>query len=183
MFRGILRLRGLTLARLKVLIVDDYAPFRRLVRLILLSRTDLTIVGEASDGLEAIQQAVKLQPDLIVLDLDLPSLNGIQAARRLTDLVPNSTILFISVESSPDVVEEAMRVGTGYVHKIRTSTELLPAIDMVLSGKQFVSKDIGLSTRSLADAPEVPSELDPHPRGIGEALITKSLSTRMKPHS
>jgi DNA-binding NarL/FixJ family response regulator len=146
----------------RVLIVDDYAPFRRVVRLILQSRADLTIVGEASDGLEAVQQAIRLQPDLIVLDLDLPSLNGIQAARRLADLVPNAKTLFISVESSPDVVEEAMRVGVGYVHKIRASTELLPAIDMVLSGKQFVSKDIGLSTRSLAGATEVPSERDPH---------------------
>jgi DNA-binding NarL/FixJ family response regulator len=127
---------------LKVTIVEDYASFRRLVRLILQVRPDLTIVGEASDGVEAVQQAIELQPDLIILDLNLPTLNGIQAARRIVDLVPKAKIIFNTIESSSEVVEEAMKVGAGYVHKTRTSTELLPAIDTVLSGQQFVSKEI-----------------------------------------
>jgi DNA-binding NarL/FixJ family response regulator len=122
--------------------VDDYAPFRRVVRLILQSRTDLALIGEAGDGLDAIREALRLQPDLIVLDLDLPSLNGIQVARRLVDKLPNTKIVFIGVESSAAVVEEAMKVGAGYVHKIRTSAELLPAIDKVLGGGQYLGTDV-----------------------------------------
>ena len=71
-----------------MLVVDDYEPVRRVVRLILQVRDDLQIVGEASDGLEAVQKAKELRPDLILLDIDLPTLNGIQVARRLRDLVP-----------------------------------------------------------------------------------------------
>jgi DNA-binding NarL/FixJ family response regulator len=95
----------------KVLVVDDYEPVRRVVRLILQARDDLQIVGEASDGLEAVQKANELRPDLILLDIDLPRLNGIQAARRLRDLVPRAKVLFLSVESSSEVVREAFNVG------------------------------------------------------------------------
>ena len=106
-------------------------------------RNDLQIVGEASDGLEAVQKAKELRPDLIFLDIDLPTLNGIQVARRLRDLVPRSKVLFISVESSPDVVREALSVGAvGYLNKLRLASELLPAIETVLRGKQFVGSDL-----------------------------------------
>lgn len=128
---------------LRILVVDDYEPFRRAVRLILQVRDDLQIIGEASDGLEAVQTAQNLRPDLILLDIDLPTLNGIQAARRLRDLVPQAKILFLSVESSSDVVREALSSGAvGYIYKLRVASELLPAIDTVLRGKQFVGGDL-----------------------------------------
>jgi DNA-binding NarL/FixJ family response regulator len=126
----------------RILVVDDYEPFRRLVRLTLQLRDDLQIVGEASDGLEAVQKAKVLRPDLILLDIDLPTLNGIQAARQLRDLAPRAQILFLSVESSSDVVGEALKLGAGYVHKLRTQSDLLPAIEMVLGGHRFVSRDL-----------------------------------------
>jgi len=69
------------------------------------------VVGEASDGLEAVQKSEELQPDLIVLDIGLPSLNGIEAARRIRNLAPKSKILFLSQESSADVVQEALNSG------------------------------------------------------------------------
>jgi DNA-binding NarL/FixJ family response regulator len=126
-----------------VLIVDDYEPFRRVVRLILELKENLQIVGEASDGLEAVQRAKALRPDLVLLDIALPTLNGIQVARRLRDLVPDATILFVSVESSSDVVREALNVGgAGYVHKLHVARELLPAIETVLGGKQFLDSDL-----------------------------------------
>jgi DNA-binding NarL/FixJ family response regulator len=138
---------------LRVLVVDDYEPVRRVVRLILEVRDDLQIVGEASDGLEAVQKAQELRPDLILLDIDLPRLNGIQAARRLRDLVPRAKVLFLSVESSSDVVREALNVGAvGYIYKLHTASELLPAIEMVLSGKQFVSSHLGpFATNAIRD--------------------------------
>jgi DNA-binding NarL/FixJ family response regulator len=127
----------------RIVVVDDYEPLRRVVRLILQLRDDLQIVGEASDGLEAVQKAKELRPDLILLDIDLPTLNGIQVARRLRDLVPRAKVLFLSVESSSDVVREAFNVGgAGYIYKLHIASELLPAIEMVLIGKQFVSSHL-----------------------------------------
>jgi len=136
----------------RILVVDDYEPFRRVVRLVLEIRNDLQIVGEASDGLEAVQKANLLQPDLILLDIDLPTLNGIQVARRLRDLVPRAKVLFLSVESSSDVVREALKMGSGYVYKLHVGSELLPAIETVLGGKQFFGSM--LEGNKLTDAQE-----------------------------
>jgi DNA-binding NarL/FixJ family response regulator len=96
-----------------------------------------------SDGLEAVQKAEELKPDLIVLDIGLPTLNGIEVARQIRRLVPDSKILFLSQESSADVVREALSLGAlGYVVKAHAGTELLAAVQAVLQGNQFVSKGI-----------------------------------------
>jgi DNA-binding NarL/FixJ family response regulator len=135
----------------RILVVDDYEPFRRVVRLILQPRDDLQIVGEAADGLEAVQKAKELRPDLILLDIDLPKLNGIQAARRLHDINPRAKILFLSVESSSDVVREALSLGgVGYVNKLNAQSELLSAIKTVLGGKQFVGSGLEYEPKSTA---------------------------------
>ena len=146
--------------KFRVLIVDDYEPFRRVVRLILEVTDDLQIVGEASDGLEAVQKAQELRPDLILLDIDLPRLNGIQAARRLRDLVPRPKILFLSVESSSDVVREAFNVGgVGYVQKLHVQSELLPAIEAVCQGNQFIGADL---TDEIKENTTIPEPRHPH---------------------
>jgi DNA-binding NarL/FixJ family response regulator len=101
--------------------------------------TECEIVGEASDGLQAVKEAEKLQPDLILLDLGLPTLNGIQAAPRIRQLSPNSKILFVSQNSSPEIAQRALRVGGhGYLVKSDT-TELASAVSAVLAGAQFIS--------------------------------------------
>jgi CheY-like chemotaxis protein len=103
-------------------------------------RPELQIVGQASDGLEAAQKAHELQPDLILLDIGLPTLNGIDAARRIRKVAPKSKILFVSQESSSDVVEEALALGAlGYVVKTHAGSELLAAVEAVRRGRQFVS--------------------------------------------
>jgi DNA-binding NarL/FixJ family response regulator len=127
----------------RVLVVEDYAPFRRFVCSTLGTRLELQIVGEASDGLEAVEKAEELQPDLIVLDIGLPTLNGIEAARRIRKLSPESKILFISQESSSDVVQEALALGAlGYVVKTHAGSELLPAVKAALEGKRFISASL-----------------------------------------
>jgi DNA-binding NarL/FixJ family response regulator len=124
---------------IRVLVVDDYAPFRRLVCSTVGKRPALQIVGEASDGLEAVRRAEELKPDLVLLDIGLRELNGIEVARRIRKLSPESKILFVSQESSPDVLREALSLGWGYVVKTSVATDLLAAVEAVILGKRFVS--------------------------------------------
>ena len=134
--------------------VEDYEPFRRFISSTLHQMPGLQVIGEASDGLEAVQKAEELQPDLIVLDLGLPTLNGMEAARRIRKLSPESKILFLSQESSPDVVQEALRLGAlGYVVKARAGSELLAAVEAVRQGRQFISG--GLTGLTLTDNADV----------------------------
>jgi DNA-binding NarL/FixJ family response regulator len=124
----------------RVLVVEDFVPFRRLILSTLASMPDLQVVGEVSNGVEAVQKAVELQPDLILLDIGLPSLNGIEAARQIRELVPESKIIFLTQESSADVVQEALNLGAwAYVVKTEAGSELLTAVKAVLSGKTFLS--------------------------------------------
>jgi len=103
-------------------------------------RRDLQVIGEVADGLEAVREAVELKPDLILMDIGLPSLNGIEAARQIRKLVPESKIIFLSQECSDDVVQEALRVGAwGYVVKRSAGIDLLAAVEAAISGKRFVS--------------------------------------------
>jgi DNA-binding NarL/FixJ family response regulator len=95
----------------RVLVVEDHASFLRFICSTLETRPELQVIGIVSDGLEAVQKAKELQPDLILLDIGLPTLNGIEAARRIAKLSPESKILFVSQESSADIVREALNVG------------------------------------------------------------------------
>jgi DNA-binding NarL/FixJ family response regulator len=132
------RMRGA--APIRVLVVEDFVSYRRTICSILASCHDLQVVGEVSDGLEAVQKAVELEPDLILLDIGLPSLNGIEAARQIRKLVPESKIIFLTQESSADVVQEALRLGArGYILKMKAGNDLLPAMEAVHLGKTFVS--------------------------------------------
>ena len=112
-------------------------------------RPEWQIICEASDGSEAVQKAEELKPDLVLLDIGLPKLNGIEVARQVRQLSPNSKILFLSTDNSPDVVQAALSTGAhGYVYKARAQSDLLPAIDAVLRGKQFVSTHAKKTTKS-----------------------------------
>ena len=131
------------MASIRVLVAEDFEPFRRFLCATIGKRDDLQIVGEVSDGLEAVHKAEQLKPDLILLDIGLPTLNGIAAARQMRKLVPESKIIFVTQESSEDVVQEALATGAlGYVVKTTANGNLLAAVDAVLEGKQFVSKSM-----------------------------------------
>jgi DNA-binding NarL/FixJ family response regulator len=146
-----LRKAGGTGKSVRVHVIEDYEPFRRFICSTLRKRSGLQIVGETADGLEAVQKAEELQPDLIVLDIGLPSLNGIEAARRIREFSPESKILFVSQESSGDVVQEALALGAlGYVVKTHAGSELLAAVGAVLGGTQYISS--GLSGHPFSDA-------------------------------
>ena len=124
---------------IRVLIVDDFEPFRRLLRSTLQNKLELQTIAEASDGVEAIELAQAMQPDLILLDIALPKLDGIEAAQRIRELAPRSKILFVSQESSVDVVQAAFNIGaSGYIVKMDAGSELPVAVKAVLRGETFV---------------------------------------------
>jgi DNA-binding NarL/FixJ family response regulator len=135
----------------KILIVEDFAPFRQFIVSELQRRPEFCVVGQASDGLQAVERAEELQPDLILLDIGLPSLNGIEVARRLRKLSPNSRIIFVTQELSPEAVEEAFSLGaSGYVVKVHADSELLAAVDAVFGGQKFLSRALELSGQTSA---------------------------------
>jgi DNA-binding NarL/FixJ family response regulator len=129
---------------IRVLVVDDYEPWRRYYATTLSKQQGVQIIGEASNGREAVQRAQELQPDLILLDIGLPTLNGIEAARQIRAISPASKILFVSENRSADVAKEALNTGAdGYVVKSDAARELLSAVEAVLQGKLYLS--IGLA--------------------------------------
>jgi len=131
------------LSSIRILIADDYADWRRQVRLLFQARPEWQVIAEAADGSEVIQKAEELKPDLIVLDIGLPKLNGIQAARRIQQLSPSSNIVFLSQNNDRDIVRAALSTGArGYVHKTDAQSELLPAVDAVLRGEHYVSSSL-----------------------------------------
>lgn len=123
------------------MLVEDHELFRRFVSTTLRAQEHLQIIDEQGDGLKAVSQAEILKPDLIVLDIGLPGLNGIEAARRIRYSAPEIKIIFVTQESSADIVQEALNAGAlGYVLKSEAAHELLNAIESVLQGKVFLSK-------------------------------------------
>jgi DNA-binding NarL/FixJ family response regulator len=131
------------LSSIRILVVDDFEGWRHQVRSLFLARPQWQIIAEVSDGSEAVQKVANLKPDLIVLDIGLPKLNGIEAARQIRQLSPSSKIVFLSQNHDLDVVRAALSTGAlGYVHKRDVRSDLLPAIEVVLQGRQFVSSSI-----------------------------------------
>jgi len=132
-----------SMSKIRVLVVDDFEAWRRFICSRLAKNAELQIIGEASDGLEAVQRAEELQPDLIVLDLGLPKLNGIEAARQIRKVSSESKILFMTQEPSVDVAQAALSTGAmGYVLKTRAEIDLHHAVKAVLEGRQFVSSGL-----------------------------------------
>ena len=128
---------------IRTLVVDDYAPWRQFLRCTLRMHDEFEAVTECGDGPEAIQKAKELQPDLILLDIGLPTLNGIEAARHIREVSPGSKILFVSQNRSPEIVEEGLKTGAdGYVVKSDAARDLLPAIKAALEGKRFISASL-----------------------------------------
>ena len=126
-----------------VLVVEDHPVVRRAVCALLSSDPILNVVCEAADGEQAVQKAEELQPDLVLMDISLPGISGIEAARRIRRVSPKSSIIFLSQHDSLQMVKDALNVGGhGYVAKIDAGQELLKAISLVREGKQFVSQRI-----------------------------------------
>jgi len=118
---------------IRIMVVDDFQEWRQQIRSILEARPELAVIAEAVDGLEAVQKAQELKPDLILLDIGLPNLDGLQAANRIHQVAPDAAIIFLTQNSDEEMVQAALRSGAqGYVLKAKASSELLPAIERAL---------------------------------------------------
>jgi DNA-binding NarL/FixJ family response regulator len=122
----------------RILIVDDYEPWRRYVRSILEADADLVILGESADGLDAIKQSEELQPGLILLDIHLPSMNGLEVARQIGVVSPESKVVFLSSTQSIEVMREALKFGAGFVMKTDAEHDLLPIVQAICRNQPFV---------------------------------------------
>jgi len=127
----------------RVLLADDYEPWRRCVSSLFLKRPEWRIIGEVSDGLEAVQKVEELNSDLVLLDLSLPSITGVDAAKQIRLAAPATKIVFITAYRDSEAMQIVLRAGAdGYVIKWEISRELLPALDAVLCGGRFISPQI-----------------------------------------
>ena len=124
----------------RILVVDDFEAWRRTIVSIVADDPELQVIHEASDGVEAVQMCQELQPDLVVLDIGLPKLSGLEAARRIREVSPDSKILFLSVIPSQYVMREALRIGAaGYITKADALRDLLPAVRAAVADREFLS--------------------------------------------
>jgi len=160
----------LATSSIRILVVDDYEPWRQKICSILQERPELRVVAEAEDGLAAVQAAEDLKPDLILLDIGLPKLNGLQAALQIQKVSPKSKILFLSENRSRDIAEAALHTGAhAYLTKSSAGSEVFLAIEEVLQGKQFVTADlagphlVGLKHEHIADARNSKKSVAPLP--------------------
>ena len=145
----------------RILVVDDFEPWRRFVSSTLRQHPEFEILYEASDGLDAVEKAEELGPDLILMDVGLPMLNGIEAARRILDRTPQSNILFLSENRSSDIATAALSTGaSGYVLKADAGSELLCAVEAVLQGKRFVSARLAARDASEPGNGKCPPSLE-----------------------
>ena len=136
----------------RVIVIDDHEDWRRYICSFLQKYSTLRVISEASDGFEAVRKTEELQPDLIILDIGLPVMNGIDVARRIKESAPKVKVLFASALPYQDIAQQSMQTGAcAYVVKSGGESELKAALDAVLNGKQFVSSRLeGVVTKKVA---------------------------------
>jgi DNA-binding NarL/FixJ family response regulator len=129
--------------RLRILVADDHELVRRGIRGLLCARRGWTVVGEAMNGREAVEKANRLKPDVAILDISMPDLDGLQATRRIRDAVPTTEVVVLTMHESDQMVRRVLDAGAlGYVLKSDLPTQLVKAVKDVSAGKQFLTPRI-----------------------------------------
>jgi DNA-binding NarL/FixJ family response regulator len=170
--------------RIQVLIADDHAHFRAGVRALLLTEADLEVIGEVATGEEAVEQATSLQPDVILMDLNMPGLNGIEAARRILQASPHIAILMLTMFEDDDSVFAAMRAGArGYLLKGAPKAEVLRAIRAVASGEVIFGASIAARMMRFFAAiePHKPSPIFPGLTGREREILALMAQHKTNP--
>jgi two-component system, NarL family, response regulator NreC len=124
----------------RIILAEDHQAFRKLLRLELTCIPDLEIIGEVDDGLQLLELLEQVQPDLVILDISMPRLGGLEAARRIKEQHGQVKVLFLTMHKSPAYVEQARLIGAeGYLLKEEVDHELLSAIDLIRGGRRYLS--------------------------------------------
>lgn len=185
------------MSRIRILLADDHTVMRRGLRLLLESQPEFTVVAEAADGREAVQQAEASRPEVAVLDIAMPNLSGIEAAQRIAAQMPNIAIVMLSMHSDEGYVLRALKAGArGYLLKDAAESDLIEAIKAVSQGKTFFSTEISkmlvedyireIRTRGVEDSYEL---LTSREREILQLLVegnsNKDIASRLNvsPHT
>ena len=134
---------------IRVLVVDDHQVVRRSICSLLSQDATIEVVCQTASGEDSVTKAAELKPDIVLMDISLPEISGIEAARQIRAVSPASRIIFLSQHNALQMVEEALRHGHGYVTKLDASSQLLEAIRAVRDGKEFVSR--GIARAELTD--------------------------------
>ena len=126
--------------QIRILLADDHAIVRRGFQMILAEQPDMEIVGEAGNGREALELAAKLKPDVVVMDVAMPELNGIEATRRMADHAPHARVLALSMHKDSVYVREILRAGArGYLLKDAAPADLVTAVRAIAAGEGYLS--------------------------------------------
>jgi DNA-binding NarL/FixJ family response regulator len=134
---------GMSALLTRILLADDFSAVRRGVRAILESRDDFKVVAEAEDGVDALEQAQKVHPDLAVVDISMPRMNGLELTREIRRTLPDTEILILTQHNSHGVLEKALEAGArGYVVKSAVAADLINAVESVRAHRQFASSCI-----------------------------------------
>ena len=143
------RPEGAYLPEVRILLADDYEPWRQCVSSLFLKHPEWKIIAEVSDGIEAVQKCQELSPDVVLLDLSLPEISGVEAANRIRQRTPATKIVFITAYNDSDVMQTVLRSrAEGYVLKWEITTDLVAAVETALCGGTFVSKRLTDPPRS-----------------------------------
>lgn len=169
---------------IRILIADDHEIVRRGLRRLLESRTEWSVVGEASNGNQAVEKAIELHPDLVLLDVGMPELNGLEATRRIREILPQTEVLVLSVSDSEQVIRQALASGArGYLVKSDAGGELIAAIEAALRHESFLSPSIRQPQILAASGCEDPANLTAREREtaqlLSEGLSNKDIAVRL----
>ncbi len=141
------------LGPVRIVVVDDFEPWRRSIVSLVAKDPAFQVISEAADGAEGVRMCLELRPDLVILDVGLPKVNGLEAARQIREVSPDTKILFVSANHSSDVIREALRIGAaGYILKTHVLRELLNAVRAVVRDEDFLRFTILPDTET--DPPE-----------------------------
>jgi DNA-binding NarL/FixJ family response regulator len=168
----------------RIVVADDHEIVREGLRTLLEAQSGWSVVGEASNGIQAVEKAIELKPDVVVLDVAMPELNGFEATRRIREALPQTEVLVLSVNDAEQVVRKALASGArGYLVKSDAGRELVAAIEAAVRHKSFLSPRLSQTQGITANGPEAPADLTAREREtaqlLAEGLSNKDIAARL----